>query len=103
MPARLRKFAAILCTVALLLAAALPAAAGNNNNAGTERTNSMPPVADALFMRPLGFLTLAAGVVLVIPASLITLMTRPQDIAAPIESLIVRPAKYIWVDPLGSH
>ena len=30
-------------------------------------------------------------------------ITRPTDIAAPIELLIMKPVRYTWVDPLGDH
>jgi hypothetical protein len=30
-------------------------------------------------------------------------MTRPADIRKPLESLVLRPARYTFVDPLGHH
>jgi hypothetical protein len=31
------------------------------------------------------------------------LITRPHEIGIPFNDLVVRPAKYLWVDPLGGH
>jgi hypothetical protein len=31
------------------------------------------------------------------------LITRPHEIGRPFKQLVVRPAKYIWADPLGGH
>ena len=58
---------------------------------------------DVLFLRPIGFISLAAGLALFVPAAAITLITRPLDIAGPFKLLVIRPAKYVWVDPLGHH
>ena len=58
---------------------------------------------DALFLRPIGFLSLAAGIALFVPAAAMTLITRPLDIGKPFHLLVIRPAKYVWVDPLGHH
>ena len=64
---------------------------------------SVNPVLDALILRPLGFMTLAAGIALFVPAAAITLITRPMDVGKPFKVLVMRPAKYVWVDPLGHH
>ena len=30
-------------------------------------------------------------------------MTRPSDLGKPLEPLVLRPARYTFVDPLGEH
>jgi hypothetical protein len=30
-------------------------------------------------------------------------ITRPHEIGEPFDALVVAPAKYIWVDPIGTH
>ena len=103
----LRALIAGLCLFTLMGAMAAPALAVPPS---AERIMKSPAedgnvnvALDAVFLRPLGFLSLAAGIVLCVPATAITLITRPMDIAKPFQLLVIRPAKYVWVDPLGYH
>ena len=61
------------------------------------------PVVDALFLRPAGFLSLVVGGGLFLVSAPIVLVTRPHEIGKPFKQLVVRPAKYVWVDALGDH
>ena len=54
-------------------------------------------------LRPAGFVSLVVGTGLFIATSPIVLITRPHEIGKPFKSLVVRPAKYLWVDPIGGH
>ena len=101
MPARIRQLVALACAFLLLTGAAATASADNYEEPTTDK--SVPVLLDVLIMRPLGFLTLVAGVVLLAPATAITLITRPHEIGKPLNLLVVEPAKYIWVDPFGTH
>lgn len=47
-------------------------------------------------------LTIAGGV-LMIPAGLATLVTRPSELDTTFDYLVMGPARYTWVDPLGDH
>ena len=58
---------------------------------------------DALILRPAGVISLVLGAALFVVVSPIVLITRPQDIGTPFQTLVGRPAKYVWVDPLGGH
>ena len=96
---RFRRFTAALAAFALLTGLATPAFAAYS----AEDNAHSPPVIDALFLRPLGFVALAIGVVLAVPATAITLITRPHQVHRPLNTLVWRPVKYIWGDPIGEH
>ena len=61
------------------------------------------PVVDVMLLRPAGFVSLVVGTGIFVAISPIVLVTRPHEIGKPFKSLVVRPAKYLWVDPLGGH
>lgn len=61
------------------------------------------PVVDALFLRPLGFVATIAGTAIFIACLPIFAITRPTQISEPFKALVVAPARYTWVDPLGDH
>ena len=61
------------------------------------------PVVDVMILRPAGFLSLLVGTGLFLVTAPIVLVTRPHEIDKPFKQLVLRPAKYIWVDPLGGH
>jgi hypothetical protein len=44
-----------------------------------------------------------AGAVLMIPAGLATLATRPSELDTTFDYLVMGPVRYTWVDPLGEH
>ena len=67
-----------------------------------DAANSSPAV-DVMILRPAGFLGLLVGTGLFLATLPIVLVTRPHEIGKPFKQLVVRPAKYIWVDPLGGH
>lgn len=98
---RTRRFLAVAAAALMLASAAVPStalAAGShaeNANAGV--------VFDVIVMRPLGFVTLGLGTGLFVASLPILLVTRPQDIAKPADTLVARPARFLWKDSLGGH
>jgi hypothetical protein len=62
-----------------------------------------PAAVDVVMLRPAGFVSLVVGTGLFLAVSPIVLVTRPQEIGRPFKQLVVRPAKYLWVDPIGGH
>ena len=61
------------------------------------------PVVDVMLLRPAGFVSLVVGSGLFLVTAPIVVLTRPHEIGKPFEQLVLRPAKYVWVDPLGGH
>ena len=61
------------------------------------------PVVDVLVLRPVAFVTLVGGTALFLAALPIIAITRPHEIGKPLDLLVLEPARYLWMDPLGSH
>jgi hypothetical protein len=97
----LRIFLAALAVVGMLAVPTTSAFAGS----GFEMVENekAPPMIDLFFMRPLGLVMLAASAALWVPAQATTMLIRPQDYRKPIDALLVKPAKFVFVDPLGEH
>ena len=104
MPTRLRRFLAALAVLAMIGAVATPAySADQSMKAMMEGTDPVSPTFDVLFLRPLGLATFVGGFVVFVASLPIVLITRPHEIGKPFDRLVVRPAKYVWVDPIGTH
>ena len=58
---------------------------------------------DLIVLRPFGLLATGVGAALAVPAVALTALTHPQDIHKPIEFLVMRPARYTFGDPIGTH
>ncbi len=108
---RTRRIVAALSAVLLITGTMLPSAAAATNadtyvdNSGSMMNDSSShPLLDLLLLRPLGLVTFLAGSVLfIVPVLPLVVITRPTDIGKPFEALVIRPARYVWVDPLGAH
>ena len=97
----LRTLLAALAVVGMLAVPATSAFAGTNVDL-IENAKS-PPMVDLLLMRPLGLVMLAGSAALWVPAQAATMLVRPKDYMVPIEHMLVKPAKFVFVDPLGGH
>lgn len=92
------KFAAAVVAVALL---ASPTLAGQEF---TDVEASHTGVAfDLIVMRPIGLLGLGIGSMLWLPAAAMTAAVQPSEIGKPTEALIMKPYRYVFDDPIGSH
>jgi hypothetical protein len=107
---RFRRSAAALCILVLVAGTLLPGTSlayetGKTiDSSGSAATSfNVPVMTDALILRPLGLAALAIGAAGAILATPIVALTRPSDIAKPYKTWVVPPARYVWVDPLGSH
>ena len=58
---------------------------------------------DLIVLRPLGLVATGVGAALAVPAVALTALTHPQDIHKPIYFLVMRPVRYTFADPIGSH
>ena len=99
----MRKTTATLLA-ALLLALAAPAAQSESmSHPARDPGGSVPVLFDAFVLRPTGFLlSIGAfgGFVLRLP---IVAITRPTEIDKVWDEMVVPPARYTWIDPLGYH
>jgi hypothetical protein len=100
---RFRGLAAAVAMTAVLIGHAAPVSAAFIKDS-SERQTSVPIVMDAIFLRPVGLTltVLGAGVYAAFVAP-VTALTRPKDIGKPLGPLVIRPAKFTFVDPLGQH
>ena len=98
---RIRRSAAGL-TAALLLSTVATSPSFAQTRSKEDAANASP-VLDVMLMRPAGFVSLVVGVGLMAVLTPIILITRPQEINKPFEQLVVKPARFLWVDPIGGH
>ena len=98
---RLRRILAV--TAATLLFSTVFSTSGMAQTRAQGDAANAPATVDVLLLRPAGFVSLIVGTGLFLVLSPIVLITRPHEIGTPFKELIVRPAKYLWVDPLGGH
>ena len=97
----LRTLLTALAVVGMLAVPATSAFAGSNVE--LVENEKAPPMVDLILMRPLGLAMLATSAALWVPAQTLTMMVRPQDWKKPIDYMLKRPAKFVFVDPLGGH
>lgn len=98
---RFHAFATIIAIGGLILSMAAPATAVGRDDG--DLPNKVPIVFDVLFMRPVGIVLTAAGAIVYTTLIPISLLTRPLDVLEPAKPLVVRPARFTFVDPLGYH
>lgn len=98
---RLRRILAV-SMAALFLTATLASSASSQTLAQGDAANA-PAAVDVMMLRPAGFVSLVVGTGLFLALTPIVLITRPHEIGTPFNDLVVRPAKYLWMDPIGGH
>lgn len=98
---RLRRTLAAIAAV-LMLQTTLAAASTANTVTQGDAANASP-VVDVLVLRPAGFVSLLIGASLFVASAPVVLVTRPHEIGKPFDQLVVRPAKFLWVDSIGGH
>ncbi len=100
MPIRIRKLLAACSVLVFLTGVAAPAYSSDALIAGTD---TVSPTVDVLVLRPLGFVGLIGGIGLFAVSLPLIAITRPHEIGAPFKNLVAAPARYLWMDPIGSH
>lgn len=104
MTSRVRRSLAASCALFLLAGAAPPAFAESEAMHSVVRdSEKVSPTVDVLLLRPIALVTLIAGSALFVATLPIVALSRPTQIGVPFDRLVVAPARYLWVDPLGSH
>lgn len=101
---RLRRFVAASCALVLLLGVAAPAYSSSESmRSMMAGSDPVSPAVDVLLLRPVAFVTLVGGTALFLAALPFIAITRPHEIGEPFDALVAEPARYIWMDPLGTH
>lgn len=101
MPNRTRRFMAAIAAAFMLIGTAVPSTAFAAEIQA--EAASVPVPFDVILMRPVGFVSLVVGTGLFVASTPLVLITRPQDIGKPAETLVARPARFLWKDSLGGH
>ena len=97
----LQGLAATLVAAAMIFTQSTPAAATARD---FEDRGAVNVVFDAMLLRPIGLAVTALGSAwFALGVAPVVLLTRPEDIRKPLESLVLRPARYTFVDPIGHH
>ncbi len=99
---RLRRIVALIAAT-LLFSITITSTATAEYTVDQGDTANAPAVVDVLILRPAGFVSLVVGTALFLVSAPIVLISRPHEIGTPFKQLVIRPAKYIWVDPIGGH
>jgi hypothetical protein len=94
---RLRRIL-VIASAALLLSTSATAQTIADGDAA-----NAPAAVDVMLLRPAGFVGLVIGTGLFIATSPFVLLTRPHEIGTPFEDLVAKPARYLWLDPIGQH
>jgi hypothetical protein len=90
--------------VAALLAPTAQAASTKFVGSDEHAADTASPMTDLFLMRPMGLLATMVGTALMAPAALMmTVCARPHEIGVPFHYLMLEPARFTFVDPLGSH
>jgi hypothetical protein len=98
---RVRRIAAAFLVAITLVGSVSPAMAARESEMAME---NIDPLADLMVLRPVGLVAFAIGTILfIVPVAPLALISRPDGIGVAWNRLVVAPAKYVWVDPLGSH
>jgi hypothetical protein len=95
-----RRFLAAFAVAALVAA---PASAVTSSKVDNVDSEFAPPMLDVLVLRPVGLVGLALSSVLWVPAELMTVCVNPTEWKLPVDYLLTKPARYVFVDPIGSH
>jgi hypothetical protein len=101
---RIRRLIASTLVAALVALSASPALAGDYYKYYEYDEDPSGVATDALIMRPVGIVAFALGIGMFIPAAVFTtLVGQPQNLDKPFEALVLKPGKWTFVDPIGTH
>jgi hypothetical protein len=95
-----RRFLAAFAIAALVAA---PASAVTNERVDRVDSAYADPMVDVLFLRPVGLIGLMLSAMLWVPAEALTLAVNPTQWKLPIDHLLTKPVRFVFVDPIGSH
>jgi hypothetical protein len=100
----LRRIAASALLTAFVALSASTATAGNYYKYYEYDDDPSGVVPDTLIMRPLGIAAFFLGVGLFVPSAAMTILVgQPQNLDKPFEALIIKPGKWTFVAPVGTH
>ena len=99
----MRSVRRFLTAFAVAALAAAPAYAVTSERADHVEGDFADPMVDVLMLRPVGLVGLVLAGALWVPAELMTVCVDPSDWKVPVDHLLTKPARFVFVDPIGSH
>lgn len=97
------KLRGLVVTVMICALLSAPSAAAAFTRSEEVDEHSVNVVFDALVLRPIGLVVTIGGAVAYGVTAAIVGITRPKDLGKPLEPLVLAPARYTFVDPIGQH
>lgn len=97
------KLRGLVVTIMISALLSVPSAASAFTTSDEVDAGSVNVIVDALILRPIGLAVTIGGVVAYGVTAAIVGITRPKDIAKPLGPLVITPARYTFVDPIGQH
>jgi hypothetical protein len=97
------KLRGLLVTFMICALLSVPSAASAFTDSDDVDQRSVNIVFDALILRPIGLVVTIGGAVAYGVTAAIVGITRPKDIGKPLGPLVIAPARYTFVDPIGQH
>ena len=89
--------------VALVVTSMLAVPAFGANQVNKISSEPAPAMVDVLLMRPIGLVMLGVSAAMFVPMAAVTGITRPKEVPVVYEHMIVKPAQFVFSDPIGSH
>jgi hypothetical protein len=99
----MRSVRRLLAAFAVAAFVASPAFAVTNERVDEVDAEFADPMVDVLVLRPVGLVGLVLSSALWVPAELMTLCVNPTEWQLPVDHLLTPPARFVFVDPIGSH
>ena len=100
----IRRLAASALVATFVALSASPALAGDYYKYYEYDNDPWGVPQDALIMRPAGMAAFVLGIGMFIPAAVMTtLIGQPQNIDKVFNALVLEPAQWEFVEPIGSH
>jgi hypothetical protein len=99
----MRSVRRLLAAFAVAALVAAPASAVTSERVDRVDAEFADPMLDALVLRPVGLIGLMLSSMIWVPAEAMTLMVNPTQWKLPVDHLLTKPARFVFVDPIGSH
>jgi len=97
------KLRGVVVTIMICALLSVPSAASAFTGNEEVDPGSVNVIFDVLVLRPIGLAVTIGGAVAYGLTAVIVGITRPKDITKPLEPLVLAPARYTFVDPIGHH
>jgi hypothetical protein len=99
----MRSVRRLLAAFAVAALVAAPASAVTSQRVDRVDAEFANPMLDVLVLRPVGLIGLMLSSMIWVPAEAMTLVVNPAQWKLPVDHLLTKPARFVFLDPIGSH